>query len=276
MRTWPALRVSGLIAGEDADSSPDAFQTALVDHQVVAIDESTATEWLVFFDSHSDRNAADPILTATFPQLTISRVDVDDEDWAARSQASLRAVAVGTIRVAPPWDRDESPTHLQIVIQPSMGFGTGHHATTRLCLRALQQLPLTGRRVVDVGTGSGVLAIAASLLGASYAVGIDDDGDAIQAAVENLALNPLARVEFLPVDLRSFAGAFDVVVANLTGGLLAATAEQLETLTTPGGRLILSGLMTQEVAMVLPHFAASRVIGDAAEDEWASVVLERR
>ncbi len=275
MRTWPALRVSGLTAEGDTDTAADVFQAALVDHQVVAIDETSASVWLVFFASDATRDAAHPMLGTTFPNLTLSSVDVDDEDWAARSQAGLRGVNVGAIRVAPPWDLAASDAPVRIVIQPSMGFGTGHHATTRLCLRALQQLTLTGRRVVDVGTGSGVLAIAASLLGASHVVGIDDDADAIQAATENLTLNAAANLEFRRVDLQSFSGVFDVVVANLTWGLLAATAAQLEALVVPGGWLILSGLMTDEVGTVLPHFS-STVLDRAAEDEWASVILERR
>ena len=130
-----------------------------------------------------------------------------------------------------------------------MGFGTGHHATTRLCLAALQQLDLRGRTVIDVGTGSGVLAIAASLLGAANVIGIDDDADAVSAARENLALNPRARVTLQVGDLRHAAPAnADLVLANLTGALLVTAADRLRQLTDSGGRLILSGFLATRSA----------------------------
>ena len=130
--------------------------------------------------------------------------------------------------------------------------------------------------MLDVGTGSGVLAIAASLLGASRSVGIDDDADAIAAAQENLELNPRADVTLMVADFRSVdLGAADVVFANLTGGLLALTAPMLQDLTAREGRLIVSGLMATEEADVLAALTPWQVEHRAQEDEWVCLVLRR-
>jgi ribosomal protein L11 methyltransferase len=155
-----------------------------------------------------------------------------------------------------------------------MGFGTGHHATTRLCLAALQQLDVAGRTVIDVGTGSGVLAIAASLLGAASVSAFDDDADAIASARENVYLNARARVDLAVADLRSGSRApCDVVLANLTGGLLIAGASELRRLTKAGGRLILSGFMSTEEIDVVRAFAPLGVEHRAEEEEWVCVTL---
>ena len=139
-----------------------------------------------------------------------SSVDVPDEEWARRSQANLTPVRIGHIVVAPPWlapdpvppayDLQPVPNRIRhsadhlIVIDPSTGFGTGHHETTRLCLSLLQRIELFGRRVIDVGTGSGVLAIAAALLGASSVVALDEDPEALRNARENVARNNVATL----------------------------------------------------------------------------------
>ena len=163
-----------------------------------------------------------------------------------------------------------------ITIQPSMGFGTGHHATTRLCLAALQQLDLNGRSAIDVGTGSGVLAIAASRLGAAPVIAIDDDPDAAHSARENVALNDGTDVDVRVVDLRSAAlPAFDLVLANLTGGLLIRAARRLQDLAAPAGRLVLSGFMRHEEAAVLDAFATLVVAHRAEEEEWLCVTLHK-
>ena len=263
VRTWPAL---------DIHPVSEVLQAALVDYDASAVDERSADDWRVFFTSPSERDRAAAALRIEFPDATIEAIDVPDEDWAARSQASLRAVRVGNIVVAPPWDVPAGP--VVIIIQPSMGFGTGHHATTRLCIDALQRLNIAGRTVLDVGTGSGVLAIAASLLGASRSVGIDDDADAITAAHENLQLNPQAEATLLVADLRATdVGSADIVIANLTGGLLISAARALQDLVARGGSLVLSGLMAVEETDVIAAFPAWSVDYRSEEDEWLCVVI---
>jgi ribosomal protein L11 methyltransferase len=272
VRSWPAL---------DIHPVSELLQAALVDYEATAVEER-ASDWRVFFANTGERDRAATALRIEFPNLTITAVDVPDENWAARSQASLRAVRVGRIVVAPPWDVPAGPTSrtrptgedLAIIIEPSMGFGTGHHATTRLCLAALQRLDLQARSVLDVGTGSGVLAIAANLLGANEVTGVDDDADAIASARQNVQLNAPATVTLLVGDLRSTRlPVADVVVANLTGGLLAASAVTLQSLAARGGRLILSGLLAAEEQAVLSAFAGWIVEHRGSEDEWVALTL---
>src|SRR5947207_1771980 len=257
MRTWPALEIQQA----DADTR-DLIQAFLTDFAAVAIDDNTPGVPVVFFHNPAERDRPEGALQAPFPTVGVRTTDMPDEDWAARSQASLHAIQVGNIVIAPPWDipdripNPESRIPTVIIIQPSMGFGTGHHATTRLCLAALQQIDLRGRSVIDVGTGSGVLAIAARRLGAAAVLAIDDDPDAIAAAEGNVALNGESRIALEATDLRSSPiGQFDVVVANLTGGLLVASACRLKSFVAPTGHLVLSGFMDHEEREVVTAFA---------------------
>ena len=288
-RTWPALEVGRL--KPTPANSPDLLQGAFVDYRIAAIDETTPDVWRVFFSTGAERDRAAGNLTRQFPDLSIRPLDVPDEDWVAKSQASLRAVRIGNIIVAPPWDiphtgrlnlgpaNELGESRLKrpvvIVIRPSMGFGTGHHATTRLCLAALQRLDVQAQSVVDLGTGSGVLAIAASRLGAAPVVGMDDDPNALHAAEENLSLNRAADVTLRLADLRSIGPeTFDLVMANLTGALLTEAAGRLHDLVAPGGRLILSGFMRHEEATVLSAYANFAVSIRSEEQEWVSVCLQ--
>ena len=163
-----------------------------------------------------------------------------------------------------------------------MGFGTGHHASTRLCLGLMQRISLTGRRVLDVGTGSGVLAIAACRLGAAAAVGLDDDEDALTAARESVDANGEAgTVMLLAFDLSTRAaipGApFDVVLANLTGALLERAASMLAGAIARGGHLIASGFLTEEEDTVTRAFERSGLTrADRLEEEgWGAMLLTR-
>ncbi len=155
-----------------------------------------------------------------------------------------------------------------------MGFGTGHHATTRLCLLALQREELAGRSVLDIGTGSGILAIAAACLGPAQVVGIDHDPDAIHAARGNLALNPDAAdvvfevAELADLTAGSTTATAEIVVANLTGALLAREARRLLAAVRPCGRLIVSGLLAAERDQVMAAFHPAEILWECREDEW--------
>ena len=304
--------------GSDGARIEALLYAALDDFQPLAIQEhESADGWLVFFRDgvHRDGAAAALRRLEIHPSLTLTSLDVPDEDWARRSQANLRAITVGRITVAPPWDvpdaasrhshrgsRISDPvtdhhgpgsripdpvTHHQgaesripdpvtdgivIVIDPSMGFGTGHHQTTRLCLSLLQSIEIAGRRLIDVGTGSGVLAIAAAKLGARSVTAMDNDSDALHNARENVERNAVI-VEIVEADLAAFTAApADILVANLTAAVLRQHASTLRRLVAPHGVLIVSGFSPEVLADVTAPFDA-REVRTAAETEWAAAML---
>ena len=269
-RRWPALDVYG-------DSQEERGFFIADDYAPAAVQEIEGGLRFFFTNAHDRDQAA----SALRPFLRISPVDIADEDWARRSQENLTPISVGRIVVAPPWHAlatgDRSPR--TIVIAPSMGFGTGHHATTRLCLAALQEIDLADAEVLDLGTGSGVLSMAAVHLGAARAVGIDDDPDAIQSAVESLALNPGlpdGRILFAVGDLMTMElPVADVVVANLTGGLLIHAAARLRQAVKPGGALIMSGVQAPERDEVWRAFAGLELEAESAEDGWITFTGRR-
>jgi ribosomal protein L11 methyltransferase len=271
---YPALDVSG------ADG--DLVLAVVDDYSPSAVDGHGDHITIFFADSHS-RDGAREAVVSSFPAATVVPRDVDDEDWARRSQQNLQPIAVGRVTVRPPWAPPPSPASaspLDLVIVPSMGFGTGHHATTRLCLEALQQADLAGKTCLDVGTGSGVLALAARLLGAASALGIDMDPDAVQSAEENLTLNPtITDVRFELTDLRSYragtAYGFDVVTANLTGALILHSRDILIDATRAGGHLILSGVLQDERIRVQEAFSGLRLAWTGSEQEWTGFRFEK-
>jgi ribosomal protein L11 methyltransferase len=285
MPAWPAVEI--VFPGSAGANAPgtltlqDRVLADLDGLEIVAIAEQPGDTWHVFFRSEAERSAAIARLHAirTPHAIAIRTIDVDDEDWARRSQASLRTVRAGRIAVSPPWDAaalDDDPAVMTVVIEPAMGFGSGHHATTRLCLNALQRVELQGRRVLDVGTGSGVLALAAVRLGAAAVVAIDVDPDALDNARGNAVLNGAPRnIEFRQADFRQEAGLeADVVVANLTGGMLLSGAAEIARAVVPGGALILSGIAAEEREAVYGVFASRfRTDWSAEEDGWCCALL---
>jgi ribosomal protein L11 methyltransferase len=278
--------------GPDAAALVELLYAALDEFEPQAIhDLESADGWRVFFKTSPRRDAAAAALRATFGDrlLALSNVEVPDEEWARRSQAHLTPIRVGRIVVSPPWHVTPHPSSyilepapleirhsgdLVIVIDPSTGFGTGHHETTRLCLSLLQSFELAGRGVIDVGTGSGVLAIAAAKLGASSVVAFDEDPEALRNALENVARNDVSsRVDVHEAELGTFRGnAADVVVANLTGAVIQKSARRLAALVSPGGRLIVSGFSAAEAVPVTGALAGA-VEQELSEGDWGAALV---
>lgn len=274
MKLYPAL-VARPVRTDSAFS--DLVAAALDGSGVSALEEMGDGSIRAFFADALERDRAAEHIGQSLPAHVVT-LDVSDEDWAARSQASVSAIRVGQLAVAPPWDVPANGD--AVIILPSTGFGTGHHATTRLCLAALQDIKVAGKSVLDVGTGSGVLAIASVLLGAERALGIDYDQDAIDNALENLALNAHV-IDGSAIDIRRAsiedadavgAGAYDVVLANLTGATLIRFAGGLKRACAHGGALIVSGLREEEESDVTRALAC-RVESRSSEGGWLAFVL---
>jgi len=199
------------------------------------------------------------------------------EDWAQRWRAFHRPAEIGgapaRLRVRPPWEPAQGEA-TDVVIDPGQAFGTGAHATTRLCLELLLELgpPPGDPALADWGTGSGVLAIAAAKLGFAPVRGCDFEAAAIAAAAENAAANGVA-LELARVDLRREPAPWaPTVTANLARGLLLEVAARLE---TPPQRLIVSGLLCEEADEVARAFAAHglRERSRRCAQEWAALLL---
>ena len=294
-RSWPGI----ILRANTVDASEEIVAAVLADFSPVAIHDRvdrplppgglwdptyppipdpppSPLHWNVCFADAGERDRAAAAIRSAAPHLSIERVDLADEDWAARSQRSLTAVRAGRFIVAPPWDVPADPGDATvIVIEPSMGFGTGHHATTRMCLRLLDEIDVSDQTVLDLGTGSGVLSMAAALRGARSVIGIDVDQDAINSAETSAQLNTLPDViTFRVGDFRRDPPApTDLVLANLTGGMLIASAAQIGALLRPGGQLIVSGFDQAEMDAVARAFGAFTEYERLTDEGWVALRL---
>jgi ribosomal protein L11 methyltransferase len=212
-----------------------------------------------------------------------------DEDWMALWRRGLRPRRLGErLIVTPSWCTPETrPGDEVIAIDPEMAFGTGEHATTRGALRLLERAlagvdPGPGGPVVlDVGTGSGVLAIAAARLGAARVIGAESDADALINAADNVGRNGVAnRVELVEawVDrtyLARLAGGVDLILANVLSGVLTPLLPWFRDALRPGGSLILGGILEEEAERMLDSAEAAglTVVEEDLEDEWWTVWL---
>jgi len=202
-------------------------------------------------------------------------LELPDTDWLEAYRRDLKPVRAGPFVVLAPWHEWEGQEK-RIVIEPGMAFGTGHHETTRMALETLAQRTEPGMRVLDLGTGSGILAIGAALLGAQ-ALGIDIDPTVIPQAVENARYNQV-EASFKLGSLDDIEGPFDLVVANLFAELHAYFAQKYRELFGVCGTLILSGILAEREPIVRSALEANgfELLSRRQEGEWVCLTYAAR
>ena len=206
-----------------------------------------------------------PLLDTTPPQPLLDTprapVRVVDQEWARVWEEQFHPMKMGTrLWICPSWTPPPDPDAINILLDPGLAFGTGTHPTTAMCIRALYAGLSEGQRVIDYGCGSGILGIAAARLGAATVLAVDNDPQAITASLDNAARNQVDGATFsavMPDDasIQSALASADWVVANILAGPLTDLAPHLITLMAPGGRLLLAGLLSDQVEEVAAAYA---------------------
>lgn len=217
------------------------------------------------------------------PAPELSWTLIEQEDWGRNWKAFFQPFTiVPGLVIAPTWSEyHPEPGEQVITMDPGMAFGTGHHATTCLCLEEIcRRLPeYPGTRVLDVGTGTGILGMAAALFGAAQVTALDNDPEAVAAAAENVARNGLKTRMAVSADPLSGLGrGYQLVVANIVHDVLLVLADDLCRLTEMGGTLVLSGIMVGEQLENLEQAFIARgfgVLGRESRGEWAALSLKK-
>lgn len=241
-----------------------------------------------YFDESANPEEIAEIVEAAFAQTGersalrgIALSELADQDWMQKWKEGFEPLTIGArLLITPSWKLPaETGGRAVIQIDPGMAFGTGSHETTRLCLEAIERY-WDGGTMLDVGTGTGILAIAAALLApASHITAIDIDSLAVEVARENISINEVSeRISVLEATPDRFAGSdFDVVVANLTAEVIIELIEDLSACLRPAGMMILSGILTTLRDDVEQHAnnAGLEIIERGEAGEWSLLVARR-
>ncbi|WP_457595713.1 50S ribosomal protein L11 methyltransferase [Hydrogenimonas sp.] len=198
----------------------------------------------------------------------------ENVDWIARYRESIRPVEVGEFYVYPGWEAPKEGKR-NIRIDPALAFGSGHHETTASCLEAIGEHVEAGDEVLDVGCGSGILGIAASMLGAEVDA-CDTDPLAVENAAKNFALNDCAPRRLWEGSAPATKESYDVVVANIVADVLKMIAKDLKARTKPGGLLILSGILDTKERDIEEAFGDLEPVRTIEAGEWRTKIYRKQ
>jgi len=196
-----------------------------------------------------------------------------NEDWISRYKASVTPIEAGRFYVRPGWFEPKEG-YIDIRIDPALAFGSGHHATTHSCLLAVDEYVKEGMHVLDVGCGSGILALAAAKLGADVEL-CDTDPLAVESAKENFRLNNAAYARIWEGSAHLAEGTYDIVIANIIADVLRMIASDLKAKLKPDAKLILSGILDKKEQSVQEAFKDLTLINRIVKDEWVTLVYTK-
>ena len=286
----PWLQVRLAITPEQAETYEDALLevgavsvtfTDAEDQPIFEPDLGTTPLWshthlLALFEADTDETALlahlQLLCGGSLPEHHVERIE--DQDWERSWMDNFQPMRFGRrLWIVPSWHAAPEPDAVNLLLDPGLAFGTGTHPTTALCLEWLDDQELQGCNVLDFGCGSGILAIAALLLGAPQAVGTDIDPQALEASRDNASRNGIDPARFpvyLPADLPQQPA--DVVVANILAGPLVSLAPQITALVKGGGRLALSGILAEQAEEVRAAYAGAFDLDPTAtKDGWVRI-----
>lgn len=277
----------GIYIEDYSDLEVNAWEIAhidLIDEELIAKDRKNSV--IHIYISECD-NAAEALeflkerFAAENIPFEVGSIGVDDADWNENWKKYFHTIEIGEkLAVVPSWEEYNNPQGRTVLnIDPGAAFGTGTHATTSLCLGVLDEATFDGAKVLDIGCGSGILAIASVLLGAESAVGVDIDAQSVKTAKENAEINNIShKTEFIVGDLADkISGKYDIVCANIVADVIIRLLPDVGQFMTEDGILIVSGIIDIRKEDVLSAVAENgfRIEAEAYRDNWCAFVLKK-
>lgn len=277
----------GIYIEDYSDLETAAWEIAhidLIDEELIAKDRKNSI--IHIYISECD-NAAEALqflkerLTAEGVPFEVGSVGVDDKDWNENWKKYFHSIEIGDrLAVVPSWEEYENKDgRVCLSIDPGAAFGTGTHATTSLCLGILDECVAEGNTVLDIGCGSGILAIASVLLGAEKALGVDIDAQSVKTAQENAEINSISdKTEFIVGDLADkVSGKYNIVCANIVADIIIKLLPDVGQFMTEDGILIVSGIIDIRKDDVLAAVEQNgfRIESEAYRENWCAFVLSK-
>jgi len=198
---------------------------------------------------------------------------IKNQDWISNYQNSINPVEVGNFYIRPKW-HEPKDGKIDIIINPALAFGSGHHETTASCLEALDRYAKPKKRVLDVGCGSGILSIASAKKGAVVDI-CDTDPQAVESALENISLNSVKIEDYWVGSASKSDKKYDIVIANIIADIIILIKKDLKERLDDNGILILSGIIDDYFHKVKDNFSEFNIVENITKGEWHTLVLKK-